>query len=125
LSERGAKLEPILSWILIGGVLASLVAETFGLALDYAQTGSVTITLTSAWNVHSINFFSYVTTSLPPLLAGRSAVGFVALGIILLMLTPYVRVVASVIYYGATKDYRYFGITLLVLVIITISLLAL
>jgi uncharacterized membrane protein len=125
LSETGAKLEPILSWILIGGVLASLAAETFGLALDYVQTGSVSITLSSAWNVHSINFFSYVVTSLPPLLAGRSAVGFVALGIILLMLTPYVRVVASVIYYGTTKDYRYFGITLLVLTIITVSLLAL
>ena len=125
MSKVGSRLEITIGWILIIGVLASVVFESIGLALNYTQTRDLSVTLSPAWNVQSSNFFSFVVSALPSVVTAPSAVSLVALGIVLLMLTPYARVVVSVIYYGVTKDYRYFGITLLVLAIITISLIAL
>ncbi len=51
-----------------------------------------------------------------------SAVFFITLGIVVLILTPYIRVIASVIYFGIRKDYKYVIITLFVLTALTISL---
>ena len=39
------------------------------------------------------------------------------------MITPYMRVVASVIYFGAARNVKYIVITTFVLVILTASLL--
>ena len=47
------------------------------------------------------------------------------LGIVVLMLTPYVRVVASVLYFGLAKNPKYLLITLFVLLVLTASLLRL
>lgn len=124
MSEDDTRLETTIGWILVIGVLASVVFESVGLALNYSQTHDLSLTLSPAWNVQSRNFFSFVVTALPSVVTAPSAVSLVSLGIILLMLTPYARVVASVVYYGVIRDYRYLGITLLVLTIITISLIA-
>ena len=115
----------MISWILIIGVVASVVFESLGLVLNYASTRSLTLTISPEWHVQAPNFFSFVASAIPSALAGVSAVSLVTVGVILLMLTPYVRVVASVIYFALQKDYRYLGITLLVLAIITTSLLLL
>lgn len=125
MSEIGSRLETTIGWILVIGVVASVIFECAGLVLNYSQTRDLSLTLSPAWNVQSSNFFSFVASALPSVLTAPSAFSLVALGIVLLMLTPYARVVVSVVYYGVTKDYRYFGITLLVLTIITISLIAL
>ena len=121
----GSRLETIISWVLILGVLSSLVFEVTGLVLNYLKTGDLSLTLTPSWNVQSANFISFAGSIIPNIGTGPSAFSILALGIILLMFTPYVRVVVSVLYYGMTRDYRYLGITLLVLAIITASLLAL
>lgn len=91
--------------------------------MNYAQTGSQTLELTSQWSVTSNNFFSFVASGLPSFISSPSPFGLVALGVILLMLTPYVRVLVSVVYFAKTDDVRYLGITLVVLAIITLSLL--
>ena len=44
-------------------------------------------------------------------------------GIVLLMMTSYLRVVASVIYFGFAKNFKYLFITIFVLVILTASLI--
>lgn len=125
MSDSDSRLEGVISWILIVGVLVSVILDSVGLALNYVNTHDLTLSISPTWHVQSKNFFSFVATALPRISGGPSAINLLTLGVILLMLTPYVRVVASVIYYGARRDYRYFGITLLVLTIITISLLAL
>jgi len=125
MNESGSRLEGIIGWVLILGVLSSVVFEVVGLALNYAKTGDLTLQLSPSWHVQATNFFSFAGSIVSSFGSGSNAFNILALGIVLLMLTPYVRVVVSVLYYGITKDYRYLGITLLVLVIITSSLLAL
>jgi uncharacterized membrane protein len=47
----------------------------------------------------------------------------VSLGIVTLMLTPYFRIIAAVVYYGIEKDWKYVTITFFVLSVITAALL--
>jgi uncharacterized membrane protein len=47
-----------------------------------------------------------------------------ALGLVLLMLTPYLRVVASAVYFAFSRNYKYVAITLIVLAMLTASLIA-
>jgi len=47
------------------------------------------------------------------------------LGIVVLMLTPYVRVLASVLYFGLVRNPKYLLITFFVLIVLTASLLQL
>ncbi len=125
MSDEESKLESAISWILLVGVVASVVLDSAGLALGYLNTHDLALPLSSTWHVQATNFFSFVESAVPSVSAGPSAVSLLTLGIILLILTPYLRVVASVIFYAARRDFRYLGITLLVLVIITISLVVL
>lgn len=123
--KSSSGLENLIGWVLVVGVLSSVVFEVVGLALNYAKTGNLSLTLSPSWLVQSSNFFSFVGSTLSSLGSASFAFNITAIGIILLMLTPYVRVVVSVLYYAVTKDFRYVGITLLVLTIITASLLVL
>jgi len=125
MSEEETKLESAISWILVVGVVASVILDCAGLALNYISTRDLALPTSPTWHVQTSNFFTFVGTALPSVSSGPSAVTLLTLGIIMLMLTPYLRVIASVVFYGARKDYRYLGITSLVLIIITISLIAL
>jgi uncharacterized membrane protein len=51
------------------------------------------------------------------------AIGLMTLGIVLLILTPYIRAVLSVIYFGSRGNLKYLVITSFVLAILTVSLL--
>ena len=119
--KTDSSLEDLIGWVLIVGVVSSVVFDVVGLA----KTGSWSLTLSPTWLVQSPNFFSFIGSTLSSLGSATIAYNLIAIGIILLMITPYVRVVVSVLYYAVTKDFRYVGITLLVLAIITASLLAL
>ena len=44
------------------------------------------------------------------------------LGILVLILTPYIRVVVSIVYFARERDYRYVLLTLFVLVVLSLSL---
>jgi uncharacterized membrane protein len=123
-SEHRSQLESLIGWVLILGVLSSVLFEVIGLALNYAQTGDLTLALSPTWHIQSANFFSFIGTTIASVASSPNAFDVLAIGIILLMLTPYVRVLVSMLYYAATKDFTYVGITLLVLIIITASLLA-
>jgi uncharacterized membrane protein len=56
--------------------------------------------------------------------AGKMAVFLMSVGVVILILTPYVRVLMSVLYFAWEKDTQYIFITLFVLVLLTISLAA-
>jgi uncharacterized membrane protein len=115
----------MISWILIIGVASSVVLASAGLLVNYLQTGSAypDLSANSPWHVVAKNFFSFVWYTAPNAFSSPSALNLVALGVILLMFTPYARVVVSVLYFGKTRDAKYLGITLLVLLIITSGLL--
>lgn len=110
--------------MLRGGLAISLVLETAGVAQNYLQTGDSSLALSPSWLAGGTDFFSFAWSSLVSVTSG-SPTALISLGIAVLMLTPYARVVASVVYYVVERDWRFTGITLLVLSIITVGLLLL
>lgn len=49
--------------------------------------------------------------------------GFLSLGLLVLMLTPLLRVIGSMLVFIYERDWRFVGITALVLIVMTISIL--
>lgn len=120
---RGRDLETIISYILMIGVLVSLAVEAVGLGY-YATTESLQVDFTSRWQTSGSDFFAYAWGTLLSLGAGATPVTLIALGIVLLMVTPYLRVVASVLYFTVERNPKYALISLFVLAVLTISLKA-
>ncbi len=110
-----------LSYILIGGVALSFAIEVIGLILYYAQTGGFAVDFSSQWQLTGSSFFSYVA-GLPSSPAGFSATRVMAMGIVILMLTPYVRVLASAVHFGTVRNLKYLLFTVFVLTVLTLSL---
>jgi len=116
------KLEGVISYVLIIGVVTSLLIEMAGMILFYRTYGSLAISQDSRMFLRGKNFFMF----LMQLFSGSSAslpIKLFTLGIAALILTPYIRAVLSVIYFAARGNGKYLLITLFVLTILTISLL--
>ncbi len=127
--DKAAKLQKAVSYVLIGGVILSLILETVGFVLYYTQTKNLALEFTKQWQLKGADFFSHTAYVFMSAIYGgdhssiNNPLKIMALGIIILMLTPFVRVVASVIFFGYQKDFKYLVITFFVLVVLTISLL--
>jgi len=117
-NEKGFTTE--LSYILIAGVAISLVLEVTGLLIYYSQTGSLAFDYSNQWELTGSNFFSYLGSLFSNL--GAGPIQLMALGIVVLMLTPYVRVIASAIHFLITKNGKYLAFTVFVLTVLTLSL---
>ncbi|TLX97860.1 MAG: DUF1634 domain-containing protein [Thaumarchaeota archaeon] len=121
---RGRDLETIISYILTIGVLVSLAVEAVGLGYYYATTESLRVDFTSRWQTSGNDFFAYAWGTLLSLGEGATPLSLIALGIVLLMVTPYLRVLASVVYFTVERNPKYALISLFVLAVLTISLKA-
>ncbi len=122
LGSGESKLETVISFLLIIGVVASLFLEVVGLMLFYGHYASLNIMQNSFVFVHGENFFSFVATLFQGEYTQNNAFLFMTIGLVVLILTPYVRVVTSVIYFAWKKNRKYVLVTLFVLIILTISL---
>jgi uncharacterized membrane protein len=122
LSEE--KLEFVISLILIVGVIGSVAVETLGMLAYYNFNGNLDIILEPSYALRGNGFFRYTGALFIELFHGAwTPFLILSLGIILLMITPYVRVLASAVYFALIKNTKYFLITLFVLVVLTASLL--
>ena len=122
LSEE--KLDLLISYILILGVLASAIIEAAGITGYYSMIGNLNISFQPSFAMKGTDFFGYAWKLFQELSMGAwSPTQVLALGIVVLMLTPYLRVVASVLYFGLAKNPKYLCITLFVLTLLTASLL--
>ncbi len=113
------RLEVLLSLVLVSGVITSLAVLSIALALYYLRFGQEII-MSDEYRIVSGNFFEYLPT------IGRhgfSATALMSAGIIILMLTPYVRVLTSMAYFTSERDFKYMLITAFVLAVLTASLL--
>ena len=118
------RLDLVISLILIVGVVASLLLEVAGLFGLLYSNGNLSIAFAPEFALKGSNFFAYAAHTIQVVLLGRwTPSTILTLGLVLLMTTPYLRVVASAAYFAAASDLKYFLITLLVLVILTGSLL--
>jgi uncharacterized membrane protein len=90
--------------------------------LNYATTGETSLTLSPQWLVKGGNFFGFVASTLSSLAKAADPVSITGLGIAILVLTPYFRIVAAVVYYAVEKDWNYVAITTTVFFIVTLGL---
>jgi uncharacterized membrane protein len=121
-SSRAANLdmEVLVGSILQIGVLLSMALLAFGVVWRWFSTGS----LGFDYSISGMNFFEFVLTDIQQMLAGTFRPRlFANLGIATLMLTPYVRVFASMTYFAfAERNPKYTLFTGFVFVVLTYSL---
>jgi uncharacterized membrane protein len=118
------RLDLTISYILIIGVMASVAVEMIGILAYYHSDQNLSIVFQPDYAMKGSNFFSYTIAALQALFQGSwTPMHILGLGIVLLMITPYMRVAASVIYFTLAKNVKYLMITLFVLIVLTASLL--
>jgi uncharacterized membrane protein len=113
-------IESLVGYILLAGVLSSITLILAGLLWHLARTGEVGI----QYSIADVNFFQFLVQDVRQILAGELRPRLlVSLGIALLMLTPFVRVVASMMFFlVAERNWKYTAFTAFVLAILTYSL---
>ncbi len=113
-------MDALVGYILQDGVLLSMGLIAAGLFWVWLRTGRLAIN----YNIAGMNLFEFVTQEIH--LAVHGAVRprlLVNLGIAVLMLTPFVRVAASVVYFMAVlRNWKYTFFTAVVLAGLTYSL---
>jgi len=122
LGSGESKLETAISYILIIGVAISVLFEIIGITLFYQTYGNVQITQNKTFFISGMNFFAFIIDQFLHLFGSQNAIVFMTLGLIILILTPYIRAITSVIYFAWEKNRSYVWITLFVLIVLTLSL---
>jgi uncharacterized membrane protein len=117
-----SKLETIISYLLIIGVVTSVILEIIGIALYFKSYGNVQISQSQNVFITGENFFAFMIDKVQNLFASENAILFMTLGVIILILTPYIRALASLVYFAWEKNRNYVFITLFVLIVLTVSL---
>ncbi|HJT47421.1 MAG TPA: DUF1634 domain-containing protein [Nitrososphaeraceae archaeon] len=129
--KKEISLELVISYILVTGIIFSLLTISYGLLLYYISTGKTSPHFTPKWQIGRTDFFSYIrnlvayfTSTNASSSSSINPITIMALGIVLLIITPFIRVIASVIYFGYKRNFKYFLITCFVLIALTLSLVA-
>jgi uncharacterized membrane protein YfcA/uncharacterized membrane protein len=110
--------ELVISYVLRGGVLLSAAIVVLGIAMTLYNN----LMQRSHASDASQAFPHTVGSVLQGVLAGE-AQAIIMLGLLLLLATPVIRVAVSIIAFGLERDWRYVGITSLVLLILIVSFL--
>lgn len=109
--------ELVISYVLRGGVLLSGGIILVGVTIFYLRFGSDP----SPAQAGQVN-----PRSLATVLRGAaqgSPLALVMVGLLLLLVTPVVRVLVSIVAFAIERDWRYVGITVLVFAILVVSFL--
>jgi uncharacterized membrane protein len=121
LGSGESRLETVISWLLIVGVIVSLLLEIAGVALYYRSYHQLAISQDPSVFIQGKNFFTFIYDQFRS--GHGSAVRMMTAGLIILILTPYLRVIVSAIYFSREKNFKYVVITLFVLIVLTITLI--
>jgi len=124
------RMELVISYALRAGVLLSAAViligiSWFALAQDTGYVRVLPHHLQDILTFHQQSGPGFFPTSLQAIITGAAAgkpYAIIGLGIVLLILTPIVRVALSVFFFLAQRDWLYAGITLFVLAVLTFSL---
>jgi len=117
---RQMEMDALVGYILLGGVLLSMALIVAGLFWKYLQTGGVRL----EYELAGMNLFQFVVSEIHLAALGQIRPRLlVNMGIVVLMLTPFFRVLASVVYFLVVlKNWKYTAFTLFVLLVLTGSL---
>jgi uncharacterized membrane protein len=118
--KRQFEMDTLVGTILQDGVLLSLGLILAGMCWRWLRTGGLALD----YRIAGMNLFEFVTGEIR--LAARGTVRprlLINLGIAVLMLTPFIRVAASVVYFmGVLRNWKYTLFTAVVLTVLTYSL---
>ena len=117
---RQMEMDALVGYILLGGVLLSMALIVAGLFCKYLQTGGVRL----EYELAGMNLFQFVVSEIRLAALGHFRPRLlINMGIVVLMLTPFFRVLASVVYFLVVlKNWKYTAFTLFVLLVLTGSL---
>jgi uncharacterized membrane protein len=115
-----AAMDALVGYVLLGGVMLSVVLIVAGLVWHWIKAGHFGVEYTIA----KMNLFEFVTQEIHELVAGQFRPRLlVSLGIAALMLTPYLRVLASFLFFALVeRNWKYSAFTGFVLAVLTYSL---
>ena len=117
---RQFEMDALVGGILQNGVLLSLGLIIIGFGWRWYITGSPVVD----YRIAGMNLFEFVTEEVR--LAATGPIRphlLINLGIAVLMLTPFIRVAASVVYFvGVLRNWKYTVFTAVVLTVLTYSL---
>jgi uncharacterized membrane protein len=116
------KLETSISYGLIAGVSISVLLEIAGLIVYFIQTGGVQVSSAGFIFIRGSDFFTFTYNLFRGSRSGSLAVFLMTAGLVVLILTPFARVIMSIIFFIAERNYRYVWITLFVLAVLAVSL---
>lgn len=119
-TARQLNMDVLVGYILLLGVLLSLTLVAVGLLWRWLHTGRLSLD----YQIIGMNLFQFVVQEVRLAAHGQLRPRLlVSLGIAVLMLTPYVRVLASMAYFmGVLKNWKYSLFTAVVLTVLTYSL---
>ena len=121
--------EEIIGWILRIGVSASAICVLLGVIVLFITGGTgygATITNLSQLTHYVSGAQGRFPTTPAEVIAGLAQFkpyALIALGLLLLILTPVIRVAASIVIFLLERDYAYVVITAIVLLILIVSFL--
>jgi uncharacterized membrane protein len=113
-------MEALVGYILLAGVLVSMSLILAGMAWRYVNTGSISFD----YQITGMNFFEFLLRDIQQVTTGQLRPRLlVSLGIATLMLTPFLRVLASMLYFMlAAHNWKYTAFTAFVLGVLSYSL---
>jgi uncharacterized membrane protein len=114
-------MEALVGTILLVGVLTSMVLIVIGVIWNRILTSS----FAPDYSITGVNFFGFLIDSIRELFSssGIHPRQLISLGIVTLLLTPFLRVAASFLYFLlAERNWKFSVITLIVLGVLTYSL---
>jgi uncharacterized membrane protein len=110
--------ELVISNVLRGGVILSAAVVLLGVVMYYWRY------FTGAPTSHTEGAFPHSLSAVVHGLAAGNPQAVVALGLLLLLITPVLRVAVSIVAFALERDWRYTAITALVLLILIASFLS-
>ncbi|MEM4358582.1 MAG: DUF1634 domain-containing protein [Candidatus Caldarchaeum sp.] len=113
------RLEKFLGNLLLAEVLTSLAVLTLAIFFYAVALGSE-VELSESFRVSSPTFFDYVMNLGSK---GLGPEGLMTAGLVILIFTPYSRVLTSIVYFAAERNIKFLLITLFVFAVLTTSLL--
>jgi uncharacterized membrane protein len=118
--SRQTQMDVLVGYILLSGVVLSLILISAGLFWKFLQTGELRLD----YQLAGMNLFEFVSSEIRLATQGQIRPRLlVNMGIAILMLTPFLRVLASMAYFFAvSKNWKYTLFTLFVLLVLTRSL---
>lgn len=123
LGSGETRLETIISYLLITGVIISLILEVIGIILYYRTYGSFRLlVLDNVMFVQGRNFFAFLYDIFRRSEIQNYSIFFMTMGMATLILTPYLMIITSFFYFLWRRRFRYVLITGILVVVISISL---